>query len=282
MYLLLLWTFFSLVHTAISGRLFVSNPVSPAPDGTGANDDEGSNICKNWRKGRVPWDLQVQSLAFANVKSDDPLSSSERLQHAWFNRGDMSMIDSVLTRLGLTNKNKNNITIAVVGGSMTNGHDLHPPPLGVTWSTVFVQNFRRLYPSAPAIYMWNMGAGSSSSQACVQSQIPQMRTNPLFAGLDLLIVDYGVNDAHITDPEIVAATEQMVNAVREFPSQPALLYLDTFRVFGNSDNLATHCNSFINESEEWLHEEEGRARMRGTSARCTRWLQFPVHFSKAF
>jgi len=115
----------------------------------------------------------------------DPLTD-DRLERAWFNRGNFSKVDNFLHKLrspqGL------NLTVVVLGGSMTKGENT-----AVSWSSYFSRSLRRQYPHAPPIRVHNLAMGGSSSVKCLQMQLQTLREADKEHGIDLIVVEYALN-----------------------------------------------------------------------------------------
>jgi hypothetical protein len=189
-------------------------------------------------------------------KSSDPLSE-DILERAWFHRGDTTRLERVMRRIALEGDNQEPIRIAVLGGSMTQGHETKVP-----WADFFLEGLREQYPSAPPIIVFNMGLGSSHSVFALHSVVPAFTTTipprekPPWSEtcqawelslIDVVIIDYGVNDAHIKDEEAAVSTEGIINYLNGLPSKPAIVYYDTFRTLANDADGSVKCDPFIHD-----------------------------------
>lgn len=149
-------------------------------------------MCKKWELGRVPWDAQKNDPLMKLWKKYSPaqlsidLLTPDRLRNAWFHRGETQNLDNFFRKLerGCVGMPAScSVSIAVVGGSMTDGHEL--PKGAVPWPTLLVNNLRRLYPQAPQIKMHNLGVGGSSSQACLQQIVNPSSQASFWKKIDL-------------------------------------------------------------------------------------------------
>jgi hypothetical protein len=115
----------------------------------------------------------------------DPLTDN-RLERAWYYRGNLSKVDIFLRKL--RSPQGSNITVVVLGGSMTKGENT-----AVAWPFYFSRSLRRQYPRAPPIRVHNLAMGGSSSAKCLQMQLQTLRAADKEHGIDLIVVEYALN-----------------------------------------------------------------------------------------
>ena len=195
-----------------------------------------------WSDAREPWATERNLRGCrqnAGCQSwEDPLTE-DRLERAWYARGNQDRLDHFLRRL-VERPGSANITVAVMGGSMTKGENT-----AITWATFFARAMRRQYPEAPTMNVWNLALGGSSSVKAVQEISQIIESMPELRRLDMVIVDYALNDGYQVDDEIVAGTEGLVNFVRRLDPEPALIYLETFRICSSLSDCTSHCDNYL-------------------------------------
>ena len=191
-------------------------------------------LCRDWTETRPPWNetklLPCDDKGTLLCKLGAyPLDGL--LQDAWFSRGDTTRLDIFLRALERPSEEKH--AIVVLGGSMTEGHNANTP-----WPGRFQMWLNRTYPLAN-VEVLNWGAGSTGSGIALNTRVPRLAG--LGERLKLVIVDFGVNDAHYGVTDVVIASEQIMDIVLELPAKPALVYLETFRIGGNPGDAIHHC-----------------------------------------
>ncbi|ODN76243.1 hypothetical protein L202_06166 [Cryptococcus amylolentus CBS 6039] len=117
------------------------------------------------------------------------------------------------------------LNIGVLGGSVTACHGVHPSatypqgdPAGPgCWTTIFIEWVRKTFPDADHQFKNGAIGGMDSSfyAFCGAHHIPE--------DTDLVILEFDVNDQN--DPLYEAFFDQLLRALSEFPSEPAILVL---------------------------------------------------------
>ena len=203
-----------------------------------------SDLCRSWNETRAPWSetrqLPCTTSNQACGGAEDPLSG--HLEDAWFSRGDTARLDRFLRGLAhpLSRASSGESgrvayvaphdakggreaelddarpAIVVLGGSMTAGTNAASP-----WPERLGAWLARAYPRA-RVDVHNWAQGSSGSGIALAQVVPRLAG--LRDRLKLVIVDFGVNDAHYGATEVVIATEKIVDRVLALPAAPALVY----------------------------------------------------------
>ena len=227
-----------------------------------------SDLCGRWSPSnwsstsRLGCTQNGQSCAKLNPSY--PLSSSD-FDRAWFSRGDTSLLDAFLRDLanGCTSSQSENMTVVVLGGSETAGHGTSNTTM--RWSSVLERWLLRTYPAA-RVSVKNLAMPSSSTSDALAVQIPRLWSQ--HENVRLVIVEYGVNDAHVSDVAVVSATEKLVDAVlKHVPDPPALLYFELFRIGGSPSDTRHHCmddgHGVVNDRvcTKFFHVQDVHARI---------------------
>ena len=148
-------------------------------------------------------------------------------------RGNNERLQRVIERA----KSGEEITLAVIGGSITEG--VGAPAYQACWASRFRTRFGRLYGvnNGANVHLVNAGVKGTSSlfgimryQRDVLDRIPE--TDP--DGLpDVVVIEYAVNDKG--DPTKHRCYESLVKEILDAPNEPAVILL--FSVFRNGFNI---------------------------------------------
>lgn len=122
------------------------------------------------------------------------------------------------------------ITIAVIGGSITEGYNAPTPE--ESWPVLTAESFRKHFGRKTTVRLINAGmAGTPSTLGMIRYKRDVLE-HPL-APPDLVIVEFAVNDGD--DPTGGAAYESLIGQILAADNKPAVILL--FSVFENGWNL---------------------------------------------
>lgn len=161
----------------------------------------------------------------------DEIWYNEMLDKALLNRGNNVRIKNVVERA----KNGEDITIAVIGGSITEGAGA--AKYSDCWACKVLQGFRARYGAGDGknIKFVNAGVGGTASTFGWMrwDRDVLQRVNDTDGLPDLVIVEYAVNDGQ--EPTKRRCYEAMVRSILEQPNAPAVILL--FSVFQSGFTL---------------------------------------------
>lgn len=158
-----------------------------------------------------------------------------------------------ITRVLRRARNGRPITIAAIGGSITEG--FIATPRSEAWFPLTVADLQARFPRS-AITAINAAVRGTGSDFGAQ----RLRADVLVHDPDVVIVEFSVNDwlRNATEADAIANMQSIVRQCREWPSRPAVIFLETVQPDGNN-------------TEEWHTRVARRYSIPVVSMRAGLW-----------
>lgn len=149
----------------------------------------------------------------------------ETLNKSILSTGTNGRLEKVIEKL----KNNEDVTIAMIGGSVTEGAGA--TSFAGAYGEQFIFNLQETYPQAP-IHYYNAGLGGTPSTLGLMRYERDV-TEVIGSNPDLVIVEFAVNDWE--EPTNSRAYEALVRTILEKENDPAVILL--YSVFQNKWNM---------------------------------------------
>jgi len=137
-----------------------------------------------------------------------------------------------ITRVLRKAQNGRPITVAAIGGSITEG--FIATPRSAAWFPSLIASLQARFPRS-IITAVNAGSRGTGSDFGAQ----RLRADVLVHNPDIVIVEFSVNDwlRNATEQDAVLNMESIVRQCREWPTRPAVIFLETIMPDGSNTEV---------------------------------------------